>query len=315
MRLIMTNKNGIHDPIPSFVWNPLSRPYLPVFTFHGVEPDAFEHFLLFLKDNAYRTLRADELIEALRNPDRKKYDKAIAITFDDGRLSEWIFGYPLLKKYGFNSINFVVPKRIEDRTSVRPHATSELETNWKQKQKKEQNWWRSSLSWGELLQAEKEGVFDVQSHSLSHDEVFCGDQAMDVQRSAAYGEPLYPNFQMDEKGNPIWGAPIYKRAWKAVINQDENYLLNELRESRREIESRLHKSCFHFSPPLHSYNEQVIQLAAKVGYKGFFNGLGLHKHQPSHGLFMIKRFGGHWAEYLPGRNRKTLLSKFWTRSK
>ncbi len=334
----MKRSSGIHDPVPSFVWFPWVKPTLPVFTFHGVEPVWFESVLQFLVKNHYRSLNTKELeILFKKTPSERKDEKVVVLTFDDARFTEWLYGYPLLKKYGMKAINFVVPTQIETGTEMRMKLNDP------------QDLWNRKPNWEELRFAEAQGVFDVQSHSLNHDLVFSDKVILDFQRPTAEGAPLYPEFY--DQGVTRWGEPIFERAWRPVVTRNwvpskdvarrcsdwvaqnggeqffqrpgwkdqllklakkENsmagnweelkdsppYLQDELLKSKLIIEEKLQKKCEHFSPPVHSYHDGIIQAAAKCGYRFFYNGLSLKSHQEQYGVTMVKRVGGHWAFYL-----------------
>ncbi|HEX9203227.1 MAG TPA: hypothetical protein VF964_04635, partial [Vicinamibacteria bacterium] len=85
---------------PDFVTGgPLARAEVPVFIFHSLEPESFGRKLRYLAENDYCTLAADQyfcvLMGACKPPDR-----AVLLTFDDGRGSLWSVGLPLMKRYG-----------------------------------------------------------------------------------------------------------------------------------------------------------------------------------------------------------------------
>jgi peptidoglycan/xylan/chitin deacetylase (PgdA/CDA1 family) len=67
----------------------------------------------YLKDNGYETITLNELDRYLA----KKLNlpaKTVAITFDDGLKSNYIYAYPKLEEYGFKATEFVISNRIKD---------------------------------------------------------------------------------------------------------------------------------------------------------------------------------------------------------
>jgi peptidoglycan/xylan/chitin deacetylase (PgdA/CDA1 family) len=147
----------------------LPRGDVPVFVFHSLEPESFGSKLRYLAENGYRTLSADEYFRALMGT-RPAPDRAVVLTFDDGRGSLWSVGQPLLKRYGMTGIVFLVPGRVasrpgppaptwDDVLGEHASAASVLERESGE---------GALLSWEEIETLAKDGVFDFQSHTLTH---------------------------------------------------------------------------------------------------------------------------------------------------
>jgi len=86
---------------------------IPILSYHSISNDIcplslkiddFEKQLIYLKSNKYETIYFDEI-----NPNKKKQ---IIITFDDGYKDLILNSLPLLKKYNFKAICFVVSDLI-----------------------------------------------------------------------------------------------------------------------------------------------------------------------------------------------------------
>ena len=76
---------------------------LPVIVYHHVNnlgeditEEQFEAQMRYFAEVGYRTVFLKEWIRHKIIPD----GKMVAITFDDGYLDNWIYAYPILKKYG-----------------------------------------------------------------------------------------------------------------------------------------------------------------------------------------------------------------------
>ena len=83
---------------PSFVTGgPLPPGDVPVFVFHSLEPESFARKLDYLAGNGYLTLSSAEYVEVLAGA-RPAPDRAVVLTFDDGRGSLWTVGQPLLEQ-------------------------------------------------------------------------------------------------------------------------------------------------------------------------------------------------------------------------
>ena len=103
----------------------LPRGDVPVFVFHGAEPESFGRKIAHLAENGYVTLSADEYVAVLRG-ERQPEERAVVLTFDDGRGSVWSVAAPLLRRLGMKAVVFLVPGRIESRPArpSRPGRTS-----------------------------------------------------------------------------------------------------------------------------------------------------------------------------------------------
>jgi peptidoglycan/xylan/chitin deacetylase (PgdA/CDA1 family) len=132
----------------------LPRGHVPVFVFHGLEPEPFGSKLQYLADNGYRTLSADEYLGVLSGS-APAPERAVVLTFDDGRASLAGVGAPLLQRHGMKGIVFLVPGRTPEHPvgGGGPHAATAL------------------LSWPEIQSLSASGVFDFQSHTLLHSRI------------------------------------------------------------------------------------------------------------------------------------------------
>lgn len=143
--------------------------YLPVFTFHTLEPDDFEAKLRHLRDNGYRTLTLDEAVAHVRGEARAG-PRSVVLTVDDGRLSTWTVGYPLLRRYGMHAAVFVPPAFVrEGRT--RPTLMDGDPTGGTGAPLTEARDRRTVLRWSEVRALAASNVVEVQSHTWMHKRV------------------------------------------------------------------------------------------------------------------------------------------------
>jgi peptidoglycan/xylan/chitin deacetylase (PgdA/CDA1 family) len=151
---------------------------LPVFVYHRVEPVQFESQLRYLAENGYSSLTGKELLGRLALGEGME-QKQVALTFDDATGSAWTVAFPLLKKYGFRAILFAIPGLTPEAGILSPN----LEDVWAGDAELPQVLSREAdqplCSWEELIVMERSGVFDIQSHSLTHSRIFTGNQLMD----------------------------------------------------------------------------------------------------------------------------------------
>lgn len=154
---------------PAFVTGgPLPRSHVPVFVFHSVEPESFGRRLDHLADNGYVTLSAEEYFQFLLGG-RPAPERAVVLTFDDGRGSLWSVAAPLLERRRMRGIVFLVPGRTHSRpgpplpnwTDVREGRAEAADVLTREDRE-------PLLSWEEIETLSARGVFDFQSHTLSH---------------------------------------------------------------------------------------------------------------------------------------------------
>jgi peptidoglycan/xylan/chitin deacetylase (PgdA/CDA1 family) len=155
---------------PPFVTGgPLPRGHVPVFVFHSLEPDSFARKLQFLADNDYVALSASEYFQFLMGT-RPVPQKAVVLTFDDGRGSLWSIGQPIMRRYGMKGIVFLVPGRVPSRPGPLPPTWDDVEAR---RQSPEAILAREKgdgafLSWEEIDSLMRSGLFEFQSHTLTH---------------------------------------------------------------------------------------------------------------------------------------------------
>ena len=136
---------------PAFVTGGALAPGdVPVFVFHDLEPASFGRKLQHLADNGYRTLSSSEYLDVLTGA-RPAPDRAVVLTFDDGRGSLWSVGQPLLERHGMKGIVFVVPGRVPDHVGARDRTDGD-----------------AFLSWEQIEALSGKGLLEFQSHTHRH---------------------------------------------------------------------------------------------------------------------------------------------------
>lgn len=199
--------------------------------------ELFENHLRWLKRTGICTISLQELYE-YKKKGISVPSRAIVLTFDDGYLDNWVFAYPLLKKYGFRGTIFVNPEFVDPRKIIRKN----LENVWKKDIAIEELETLGFLSWDEIKIMETEGVIDIQSHTMSHTWYFCSDEIIDFHHPGNNKYPwIFWNACPDRKSYYLkenqehfvpYGTPIYKNGRSLGIRRyyEDNALTNHLVE-------------------------------------------------------------------------------------
>lgn len=169
----------------------LPRGDVPVFVFHSLEPESFGRKLDYLAANDYATLSSDEYLDLLTGA-RLPPERAVVLTFDDGRGSLWTVGQPLLERHGMKGIVFVVPGRVPAQAPPRSADGDD-----------------PFLSWEEIATLARQGRLEFQSHTQRHARIHTAPDVVGFltpemrQGYAAMDVPL-----IEEKGADLLAADV-----------------------------------------------------------------------------------------------------------
>lgn len=108
---------GVSKKIPILMYHHLLKKKENTFTNNGVvlNLENFQQQMEYLHNNKYTTINLAELEQwLLGNIELPK--KSVCITFDDGYLSSYIYAYPILKKYNFKAVQFLITSYVKDNS-------------------------------------------------------------------------------------------------------------------------------------------------------------------------------------------------------
>jgi peptidoglycan/xylan/chitin deacetylase (PgdA/CDA1 family) len=204
---------------PDFVTGgPLPKGHVPVFCFHSLEPESFGRKLAHLAENGYVTLSCDEYFQHLMGG-KPAPAKAVVLSFDDGRASVRTVGLPLMRRHGMKGIVFIVPGRTVSRPGPLPPTWDEVRRGEAKAEAVlgRENAEDAFLSWEEITDLARTGLFEFQSHSLSHARVHTTpllDGFMTPELKRGYGPldvPLVHDGQRDVPVSEIpLGTPLFR---------------------------------------------------------------------------------------------------------
>lgn len=172
---------------------------IPIFYYHSVAPSAdstwcnsfltfalkyFEDMLRYLTLKGYHFITLDEYLELRRDPTSAKR-RLICLTFDDGYLDNYVYIFPLLKKYRARGTIFISPLFIQDNPGLRPT----LEDAWKGQIGEKEVSSLGFASWDELQAMQDSGIMDIQSHTMTHTKYVSSEKITDFHHPDKF--PLY----------------------------------------------------------------------------------------------------------------------------
>ncbi|MBD1399347.1 polysaccharide deacetylase family protein [Pelovirga terrestris] len=158
---IMYHSVGVPDP--DWIWNQLTIPF-----------DLFADHIRWLKKKNFSTIDFAQYYRHLLHGEALPANP-VFLNFDDGYLDNWVYAYPLLKKYGFKGTIFVNPEFVDPCETPRKN----LEDVWLGRCSLDELQSQGFLSWAEMRKMEEDGVMDIQSHAMTHTWYFSGPDIVD----------------------------------------------------------------------------------------------------------------------------------------
>lgn len=196
-----------------------------------VTPEDFEAHLKSIRDGGYRTLTLAEL-QGFMDGSFRCAEKAVVITFDDAYLDNFVYAFPLLKKYNQQAVIFAVTDWLGG-ASAAPLDNAGLAAFKKKPPTHDEAkaliakgaFSHAVMNWDMARAMEESGVCEFASHTLSHAEC-------------------------DSLG--------------------EIELQRELGESKKILEEELKVPCEYLCWPRGRFTETAVRVAKKAGYRGCF---------------------------------------------
>ena len=174
----------------------------------------FEEHLKALRWADFHTIPLQMLYEYMAKG-KEIHPRSVVLTFDDGYLDNWVYAYPLLKKYGLHGTIFVNPEFVSPSAFLRPN----LEDAWMGRISAKELPTSGFLSWAEMRVMENSGNIDIQSHGLTHTWYFSSAEIMDFHHPDdtypwlawnAQPERKYLWMTEDQRSFVPWGTPVYR---------------------------------------------------------------------------------------------------------
>jgi peptidoglycan/xylan/chitin deacetylase (PgdA/CDA1 family) len=190
------------------------------FNFLSISPEVFEDQISTLARSGFVSVTLPELHDYVSGKGRLP-PKAIVLTFDDGYLDNWVYAFPILRKYGFKATVFVSTDFIDPRDAVRPT----LDDVWQGRAGEADLTYRGFLSEGEMRRMLSSDLMDIQAHCRTHTWYFSSGSIVDFHHPGdrypwlAWNErPDRKHLYLEEDQSEFvpYGSPVYEHA-KAVV--------------------------------------------------------------------------------------------------
>jgi peptidoglycan/xylan/chitin deacetylase (PgdA/CDA1 family) len=244
---------------------------IPVLMYHHVSssgdpltisPENFESQIGWLARNGYVTLTADEFARFLHGSLMPR--KSVLLTFDDGYLGNYVHAHPILLRYGFNAVMFLVTGRVHDgpfraigaqrMEAPRSHQACERLVHDGRADE-------VTVRWSEVELMRAAGTFEFHSHTHSH-------------------------LRWDQ----LCANPIHKR---------QNIAL-DIEKSKAILTSRLGAGSRHLCWPEGYFDADYIDVAKAAGFDYLYTTRNLRRNVPGSDPWRIHRLvdNGKDAEWL-----------------
>jgi peptidoglycan/xylan/chitin deacetylase (PgdA/CDA1 family) len=183
------------------------------FKYLSIDPEVFEGHVAVLASAGYKSVSLHELYQYVSGS-RSLPPKSLVLTFDDGYLDNWVFAFPILRKYGFKATVFVSTDFVNPTNVVHPI----LENAWHGGYQ-----WKNLTVGGFLNQAEirnmlASGLIDFQAHCKTHTWYFTGKDIVDFHHPGngypwlawnARPERKHRYLEEDQSDYVPFGSPVY----------------------------------------------------------------------------------------------------------
>jgi peptidoglycan/xylan/chitin deacetylase (PgdA/CDA1 family) len=118
---------------------------------YGITPAELEADLRYLKDNGYRTVVMEDLIQFVQKGKRLP-KKPIVLTFDDGNTGDLVYVLPLLEKYKMKAVFSVIGEATDRFTKAKNESPNGKYPN---------------LTWAQINEMVDSGRCEIQSHGYN----------------------------------------------------------------------------------------------------------------------------------------------------
>jgi len=214
LRLFVASSLVLSCALPAFCAEPFRVPILLYHRFGATVADGmtittpvFESHMKYLRDNGYTVIPLRQLVDHYRGKAPAPKPKSVVIVEDDAHKSVYSDMLPIIRKYGYPVTIFTYPSAISNA--------------------------KYAMTWDQLRELKKTGLFDVQSHTYWH-----------------------PNFKRERK--KLTGPAL------------DQLVMMQLRKSKARLETELGGNVDMLAWPFGIYDDYLIGKASEAGYVATF---------------------------------------------
>jgi hypothetical protein len=183
---------------------------VPVVMYHSINDHPADHPLGFLAFSTlefrqhlrsfgragYRLVTLSELWDevgsgALKGP------RLAVLTFDDGFLDNYLVAADILDEVGAKATVFVNPGHISEGP---PRTLADAPNAW------------GTLNYAELGEMESTGLFDIQSHTMTHEFIFRSDKLIDLYTPDKFDRYYWLAWMLDPTSRIEWNGNVRRYA-------------------------------------------------------------------------------------------------------
>ncbi len=278
--------------------NPTAQPGLPqyenkviVLTYHHISdnfhsnftisPHRFREHIEYIHDAGLQPISFQRLLTFLETGELN-IKNAVLITFDDGYESFYEHAFPVLKEYQYPAVQFVVPGKLQSINPGDEHHQKEI----------------PKLSSYQIKQLIDSRLVEIQSHTFElHFIETLESESESVSEIEAEPEVQQSDAQIRFATEPAAG-----------IEDDTNYrgrLYVDLMMARTALEQKTGHPVIALSFPYGFYNDDMIDIAQKAGYRYAFTSEDGMVNADTH-PFLLPRVDVGRKEMDPVQLQKTL---------
>lgn len=148
----------------------------------------FRQHLKYFKKNGFKCLTLSELWGLACDGDLGE-EKFVVLTFDDGYLDNYLIAADILKEYNAKATIFINPDFVIDGP---PRTLEQVPNAW------------GKLNLSEIQVLQQSGIFEIQSHSMTHDFEFCSDKIIDFYTPEKFNKYYWLAWQLFPDEKPNW---------------------------------------------------------------------------------------------------------------